>query len=133
MEIKASLLILCNLTFYGDHSGIFVRNDDGWTVEEQLVEKRQPTQFGRALKQLGVTFLPASSPQTKGRIERLGGVLQDYLTSELRLAHEHRFRQRGPASIHRRLQSPFRPAASRKCNGVAGSSKDSREHLLLRA
>src|SRR6202048_2825278 len=35
------------LAFYGDHSGIFVRNDDCWTVEEQLAGKRQPTQFGR--------------------------------------------------------------------------------------
>src|SRR5229473_1817095 len=45
------------LAFYGDHSGIFVRNDDCWTVEEQLAGKRQPTQFGRALQQLGVTFI----------------------------------------------------------------------------
>src|SRR6267154_174495 len=35
------------LALYGDHSGIFVRNDDYWTVEEQLAGKRQPTQFGR--------------------------------------------------------------------------------------
>ena len=74
------------LAFYGDHSGIFVRNDDCWTVEEQLAGKRQPTQFGRALEQLGVTFLAAHSPQAKGRVERLWGVLQDRLTSELRLA-----------------------------------------------
>jgi transposase len=74
------------LAFYGDHSGIFVRNDDGWTVEEQLAGKRQPTQFGRALEQLGVTFIAAHSPQAKGRVERLWGVLQDRLTSELRLA-----------------------------------------------
>src|SRR5258708_27175551 len=74
------------LAFYGDHSGIFVRNDDGWTVEEQLAGKRQPTQFGRALEQLGVTFIAANSPQAKGRVERLWGVLQDRLTSELRLA-----------------------------------------------
>lgn len=74
------------LAFYGDHSGIFVRNDDGWTVQEQLAGKRQPTQFGRALEQLGVTFIAAHSPQAKGRIERLWGVLQDRLTSELRLA-----------------------------------------------
>jgi len=71
---------------YGDHSGIFVRNDDCWTVEEQLAGKRQPTQFGRALEQLGVTFIAAHSPQAKGRVERLWGVLQDRLTSELRLA-----------------------------------------------
>jgi len=74
------------LAFYGDHSGVFVRNDDNWTVEEQLAGKRQPTQFGRALEQLGVTFIAANSPQAKGRVERLWGVLQDRLTSELRLA-----------------------------------------------
>jgi len=71
---------------YGDHSGVFVRNDDNWTVDEQLAGKRQPTQFGRALEQLGVTFIAANSPQAKGRIERLWGLLQDRLTSELRLA-----------------------------------------------
>jgi transposase len=74
------------LALYGDHSGIFVRNDQHWTVEEQLAGKRQPTQFGRALEQLGVTFIAAHSPQAKGRVERLWGVLQDRLTSELRLA-----------------------------------------------
>jgi transposase len=74
------------LALYGDHSGIFVRNDDHWTVEEQLAGKRQPTQFGRALEELGVTFIAANSPQAKGRVERLWGVLQDRLTSELRLA-----------------------------------------------
>jgi transposase len=74
------------LAFYGDRSGVFVRNDDHWTVEEQLAGKRQPTQFGRALQQLGITFIAARSPQAKGRVERLWGVLQDRLSSELRLA-----------------------------------------------
>ena len=74
------------LAFYGDHSGIFVRNDDFWSLPEQLAGKRQPTQFGRALDQLGITFIAARSPQAKGRIERLWGVLQDRLCSELRLA-----------------------------------------------
>jgi transposase len=72
--------------FYGDRSGIFVRNDNHWTVEEGLAGQRQPTQFGRALAQLGITFIAAQSPQAKGRVERLWGVLQDRLTSELRLA-----------------------------------------------
>ena len=74
------------VAFYGDRSGVFVRNDDHWSLEEQLAGKRQPTQFGRALQQLGITFIAAQSPQAKGRIERLWGVLQDRLTSELRLA-----------------------------------------------
>jgi transposase len=72
--------------FYGDRSGIFVRNDDFWTLEEELAGQRQPTQFGRALAALGITFIAAHSPQAKGRVERLWGVLQDRLCSELRLA-----------------------------------------------
>jgi len=74
------------LAFYGDRSSIFQRNDDSWSVAEQLAGKRDPTQFGRALQQLGITFIAARSPQAKGRVERLWGVLQDRLTSELRLA-----------------------------------------------
>src|SRR5258708_12603593 len=74
------------LALYGDHSGVFVRNDDHWTVEEQLAGKRQPTQFGRALEQLGISFIAANRPQAKGPVDRLRGVLQDRRTSELRLA-----------------------------------------------
>jgi transposase len=74
------------LSLYGDRHGVFVRNDDHWSVEEQLTGKRQPTQFGRALAQLGITYIAANSPQAKGRIERLWGTFQDRLTSELRLA-----------------------------------------------
>jgi hypothetical protein len=37
------------------------------------------------LAALGIGFIRAHSPQAKGRIERLGGTLQDRLTSELRL------------------------------------------------
>jgi transposase len=74
------------LSFYGDRHGIFVRNDVHWSVPEQLAGKRQPTQFGRALTQLGVTYIAARSPQAKGRIERLWGTFQDRLSSELRLA-----------------------------------------------
>jgi hypothetical protein len=74
------------LSFYGDRHSVFVRNDDHWSVEEQLTGRRQPTQFGRALAQLGVTYIAAQSPQAKGRIERLWGTFQDRLTSELRLA-----------------------------------------------
>jgi hypothetical protein len=55
-------------------------------MAEQLAGRRDPTQFGRALQQLGVTYIAAQSPQVKGRIERLWGTFQDRLTSELRLA-----------------------------------------------
>jgi hypothetical protein len=74
------------LSFYGDRHGVFVRNDDHWSVKEQLAGRQEPTQFGRALEQLGVAYIAAHSPQAKGRIERLWGTFQDRLTSELRLA-----------------------------------------------
>ena len=74
------------VALYGDRNGIFVRNDDHWSVQEQLAGKREATQFGRALQQLGITYIAANSPQAKGRVERLWGILQDRLVSELRLA-----------------------------------------------
>jgi len=56
------------------------------TLEEQLADTRTPTQFGRALAELGIGSIAARSPQAKGRIERLWGTLQDRLVLELRLS-----------------------------------------------
>ena len=44
------------------------------------------TQFGRAMKVLGVELILANSPQAKGRVERCNGTLQDRLVKEMRLA-----------------------------------------------
>ena len=46
-----------------------------------------PTQWGRALRELGVTQVFAHSPEAKGRVERANGTFQDRLVSELRLAN----------------------------------------------
>jgi transposase len=104
------------VAFYGDRSGVFTRNDDHWSLHEQLAGQRQPTQFGRALVQLGVTFIAAQSPQAKGRIERLWGVWQDRLASELRLAKAcdrdaaNRVLQRFVADYNRRFARAPRDA-----------------------
>ena len=45
-----------------------------------------PTQFSRAMDELGVQMIFAQSPQAKGRVERTAGTLQDRLVAELRLA-----------------------------------------------
>ena len=74
------------LAIYMDRHGIFKRNDDHWTLQEELAGERIPTQVGVALKCLGVEPIFALSPQAKGRVERLFGTLQDRLVSELRLA-----------------------------------------------
>ena len=70
---------------YGDRSGILIRNDAHWSLEEELAGKQAPTHFGRLLEGLGVRFIAATSPQAKGRIERLWATLQDRLAAELRL------------------------------------------------
>jgi transposase len=44
-----------------------------------------PTQFGRAMIELGVQLICANSPQAKGRVERANGILQNRLVKELRL------------------------------------------------
>jgi len=73
------------LAFYGDRLNVFLRNDPHWTLAEQLRGTQDPTHFGRMLQTLGIGFIPAGSPQAKGRIERLWQTLQDRLVSELRL------------------------------------------------
>jgi hypothetical protein len=48
------------------------------------VDKTQPTQVGRALKQLHIDHIPSYSPQARGRIERLWDTLQKRLPPLLR-------------------------------------------------
>lgn len=57
------------------------------TPEEELEGMEEPqSQFERALKELGVHVIHATSPQAKGRIERSFRTLQDRLVKEMRLA-----------------------------------------------
>lgn len=75
------------LAAYTDKHGIFARSPrQPLTLEEQLQGRRAPTQLGRVFQELGIQWVPASSPQAKGRIERLFGALQDRLVTELRMA-----------------------------------------------
>jgi hypothetical protein len=75
------------LGLYHDRHSVFQDNSQRpWTLEEELQGRREPTQFGRALAELGITSIAAHSPQAKGRVERLNGTLQDRLLQELHLA-----------------------------------------------
>jgi transposase len=74
------------LAIYRDGHGIFAPvKKKPETMEEQLAGKREPTQFGRLLRELGIESIPARSPQAKGRVERLFGTFQSRLVSELRI------------------------------------------------
>jgi transposase len=72
-------------SIYQDRHSTLHRNDDNWTLEEQLAGEQEPTQVGGALKSLGITPIFALTPQAKGRVERLFGVLQDRLIAEMEL------------------------------------------------
>jgi len=75
------------LAIYSDRHGIFHRDKrTPPTLAEQLAGEPRPTQVGRALQELGIRWIPASSPQAKGRIENRFGTFQDRLVTELRLA-----------------------------------------------
>ena len=50
------------------------------------VDPTRITQVGRALKQLGITHIPAYSPQARGRSERMNRTLQGRVVNEFRVA-----------------------------------------------
>ncbi len=77
------------LSLYPDKYSVFfpnAANETKLTIEEQLrgVHK-SVTQFGRIMDELGIEMFPASSPQAKGRIERLWETLQSRLVTEFRI------------------------------------------------
>jgi len=75
------------ISAYTDRHAIFrSQKADRLTVEDQLAGKlANDTQFGRAMKELGVNMIFARSAQAKGRIERLWETLQSRLVIEFRI------------------------------------------------
>jgi hypothetical protein len=69
-------------SFYSD------RGSHYWTTPEAdgKVDKENLTQFGRAMKQLGIEMIAAYSPEARGRSERAFGTHQGRLPQELALA-----------------------------------------------
>ena len=79
-EVVAKHGLFCSLyTDRGSH--YFQTPEAGGRVSKTVL-----TQFGRALKQLGIEHIAAYSPQARGRSERVFGTLQDRLPKELALA-----------------------------------------------
>lgn len=75
-----------------DH-GVFAslytdRGSHYWYTPEAggKVDKENPTQFGRAMRQLGIEMIPAYSPEARGRSERAFGTHQGRLVKELAMA-----------------------------------------------
>jgi transposase len=77
------------VSFHTDKASLFQtaekRKRDEPGVEKDAAEM-PPTQIGRALRELGITWIAAHSPQAKGRVERNFGTAQDRLVKGMRVA-----------------------------------------------
>ncbi len=105
-------------SLYVDRDSIY-RCEGLGSVAEQLAGKGPQTQFGRAMDVLSVKLILAHSPQAKGRVERMNGVLQDRLVKALRLAEIDDLE-----SANWFLAETFLPAFNRRFNVVAASAAD---------
>lgn len=77
------------LGYYTDKASLFQTtektNRDG-SRKGKKQEELPPTQIGRALQELGIPWIPAHSPQAKGRVERGFLTAQDRLVKGMRVA-----------------------------------------------
>ena len=77
------------LAFYTDKAGMFQVAVKSKRQEQREGLDRQempPTQIARALGELGIVWIPAHSPQAKGRVERQFQTDQDRLVKGMRVA-----------------------------------------------
>ena len=70
---------------YKDRDSIFMVAPRAGESKQQGREADRLTQIGRALRELGIGWIPAYSPQAKGRVERSFETDQDRLIKLLRL------------------------------------------------
>jgi hypothetical protein len=71
---------------YTDRDSMFMVPVRAGETPSQRREADRLTQIGRGLRELGIGWIAAYSPQAKGRIERSFGTDQDRLVKQLRLA-----------------------------------------------
>lgn len=80
------------LAFYTDKAGMFqvaVKTKRQEQREGRDRPEMPPTQIARALRELGIVWIPAHSPQAKGRVERQFLTAQDRLVKGMRVAGVH--------------------------------------------
>lgn len=83
-----------------------------------------PTQIARALGELNITWIPAHSPQAKGRIERFFETAQDRLVKGMRLSGVKTL-----AEANAYLEKQYLPWWNKKCTVVPASADDAHRPL----
>jgi len=96
------------VAFYTDKASLFQTAPKIARDQKELArDERQPlppTQIGRALRELGIVWQAAHSPQAKGRVERSFQTAQDRLVKGLRVAQAKTLEQ-----ANRYLETEFLP------------------------
>jgi hypothetical protein len=113
-------------SLYVDRDSIY-RCEGLGSIAEQIAGKAPQTQFGRAMEALGVELILANSPQAKGRVERMNGVLQDRLVKALRLAGISDL-----AAANEFLNQTYLPEHNRKFQVHAASEADAHQAVPRR-
>lgn len=80
------------MALYADKASHFYTTRRGGT-HYQVAQEQEETQIERALRELGIKYIPANSPQAKGRIERLWRLFQDRLIHEMQFYHIRDYRE----------------------------------------
>ena len=80
------LLMRGLLRRYGIPLGLYTDRHPVFKHRSEYQPAGAPTQFGRAMGELGIQMIFALSPQAKGRVDLAAGIFQDRSITELRLA-----------------------------------------------
>lgn len=89
------------------------------TEGERIRGEEPVTQFGRMCARLGIELIAASSPQAKGRVERVHGTHQDRLVKKLR---RKRIRTHTEANAY--LEREYLPEHNERFGRVAARGED---------
>lgn len=116
------------VAFYTDKASLFqtapkVRRDEKDLPREER-QPLPPTQIGRGLRELGITWIAAHSPQAKGRVERSFGTAQDRLVKGLRVAGARTLEEAG-----RYLEEDFVPWWNQHLRVLPASEADAHRPL----
>ena len=106
------------VALYGDKASHF-KTTRCAGLEEALAGRAAETQVERALRELGIRYIAANSPQAKGRIERAFRTLQDQLVKALRVEEISTIEE-----ANRYLEKEYLPFWNREFEEPARSSAD---------
>jgi transposase len=110
--------------FYTDKDSLFTVNRPAPLAADEAVAE-ELTQIGRALRELGIGWIAAHSPQAKGRIERFFGTAQDRLVKGMRRANICSLEQ---ANTY--LEGTYLPLWNRRFTVAAANPTDAHRRLL---